>query len=543
MRTTPNDGGASTSIWIDADVPSYDTAPAAETDICIVGAGIAGLTTAFELARRGVRVTVLDDGPIGGGETGRTSAHLASAVDDRYYNIEDKFGVGGAKLVAESHATAIDYIEAMVRERSIACDFRRVDGYLITAPGERDDARVLERELAAAQRAGLSCELVDRAPVPFDSGPALRFANQAEFHPLVYLRAVAEGVIGAGGHIHTGVHVTSIDPGRPLRLNLAGERTMLARVVIDATNGAFTSALHLPLRQAAYRSYVLAFQIPDGAFPHALIWDTHDPYHYLRVARGPSGGEVLIVGGNDHRTGQGEPELQWKALENWSRRWFPKVGPVIARWSGQILEPADHLAHIGKSPDLEHVYIVTGDSGNGLTHGTIAGLMLPELLHGQAPRWARVYDPGRSHLHAAGTLLKEALHSSAPYVDWLRGGDVRSLEDIPHGEGAIVRRGLHLIAAYRDERGECHLRSATCPHLRGVVHWNAAERSWDCPCHGSRFDRYGRVVNGPAATDLAPLEAPATDREPVRDQPRVREERERALGLEPVPVMPIERDR
>jgi glycine/D-amino acid oxidase-like deaminating enzyme/nitrite reductase/ring-hydroxylating ferredoxin subunit len=541
MRTMPKDGGTSSSIWIDADVPSYDTAPEAETDICIVGAGIAGLTTAFELARRGVRVSVLDDGPIGGGETGRTSAHLASAVDDHYYELEAKFGAGGAKLVAESHATAIDYIEAMVRELEIDCDFQRVDGYLISPPGEHEDRRTLDREYAAAQRAGLECELVDHAPVPFDSGPALRFANQAEFHPLRYLRAVAEGVIAFGGHIHTGVHVEAVTPGRPLHVKLAGGRTMLARVLIDASNGAFTSQLNMPLRQAAYRTYVLAFAIPEGYIPHALIWDTLDPYHYIRVARGPHGGEMLIVGGNDHRTGQGEPERQWKLLENWTRQWFPRVGHIVARWSGQILEPADMLAHIGPSPDHAHVYIVTGDSGNGLTHGTIAGLMLPEMLHGQHPRWARVYDPKRSHLRAAGTLVKEAVQSSAPYADWLRGGDVRHLDDIPHGEGAVIRRGLHMIAAYRDEAGECHLRSATCPHLRGVVHWNAAEKTWDCPCHGSRFDRYGRVVNGPSSTDLAPIEAPAADKQPVRAP--VREEpRVETTAADEVPVRPLERE-
>jgi glycine/D-amino acid oxidase-like deaminating enzyme/nitrite reductase/ring-hydroxylating ferredoxin subunit len=515
MRTMPKDGGASSSIWIDADVPSYETPPEGDTDICVIGAGIAGLTTAFELARRGVSVSVLDDGPIGGGETGRTTAHLASAVDDRYYEIEKKFGEGGARIVAESHSTAIDYIEAMVRELEIDCDFQRVDGYLISPPGHRiDEHRMLDRELAAAQRAGLACQMIDSAPLPFDTGPALRFPNQAEFHPLKYLRALAQAVVAVGGKIHTGVHVHSIDPGQPLTIHHSGSRTMQARVAIDCTNGAFTSPLHLPLRQAAYRTYVLAFAIPPHTMPHSLIWDTADPYHYLRVARSPSGGDVLIVGGNDHRVGQDSPEQQWSDLEKWTRQWVPAVGHIVARWSGQVIEPADYLAHIGRSPDLEHAYVVTGDSGNGLTHGTIAGLMIPEMLHGKHPRWERVYDPKRSHVHAAGTLLKEAMQSSAPYTDWLRPGDVKSLDEIPHGEGATIRRGFHLIAAYRDESGQCHLRSATCPHLRGIVAWNTAEKTWDCPCHGSRFDRYGRVVNGPASQDLAPLEAPKPDRAP-----------------------------
>ena len=365
--------------------------------------------------------------------------------------------------------------------------------------------------------------MVAQSPLPFDTGPSLRFANQAQFHPMKYLRGLAAGVVDLGGKIHTGVHVTSVDKGQPLTLGLTssvGEGQMLARVAVDCTNGAFTSMLNMPLRQAAYRTYVIAFAIEAKSIPRALVWDTGDPYHYIRVARGADGGDVLVVGGNDHRVGQGTPEVQWNELETWSRQWIPQAGPVVARWSGQVIEPADMLAHIGRSPDMEHVYIVTGDSGNGLTHGTIAGLMIPEMMHGKHPRWERVYDPRRSHLHAAGTLLREVTQSSTPYTDWLRPADVRSVDDIPPGEGATMRHGLHLIAAYKDLSGECHMRSATCPHLRGVVRWNTAEKTWDCPCHGSRFDAHGRLLNGPAATDLMPVEAPAHDRTPeIADKP------------------------
>lgn len=534
MRTTPKSGGTTSSLWLDTDVPTFDRPPPPETDICIIGAGIAGLTTAFELARRGARVTVLDDGPIGGGETARTSAHLASAVDDHYSELEKTFGTGGAKIVAESHSTAIDYIEAMVRERGIDCEFQRVDGYLIQPPGHTRDTRFLEKELAAAQRAGLACEMVDSAPLPFDTGPSIRFANQAEFHPLKYLRGLAEGVLEMHANIHTGVHVVGIEPGEPLRVKLAGGHTMLARVVIDCTNGASSSYVHMHLRQAAYRTYCVAFELPNNTLPHALFWDTLDPYHYIRVANSANG-EVLIVGGEDHRVGHGEPGPQWKILEAWTREWIPVVGDVVARWSGQIIEPADGPAHIGRSPDMEHVYIVSGDSGNGLTHGTIAGLMLPEILGGHHPRWARVYDPRRNHLHSVGNLLREAVGSSAPYLDWLKSGDVSKLDDIPRGQGALVRRGLHIVAAYRDEAGSCHLMSATCPHLRGVVQWNNAEKTWDCPCHGSRFDRYGAVVNGPALTDLQPLEAPAHDRAPVA----AREDTPKDLTPDALPIVPV----
>jgi glycine/D-amino acid oxidase-like deaminating enzyme/nitrite reductase/ring-hydroxylating ferredoxin subunit len=523
MLTLAKDGGVSTSIWIDADQERYDSPPPHEVEACVVGAGIAGLTTALMLAREGVRVAVLDDGPIGGGETGRTSAHLASAVDDRYHALEARFGERGAQLVAESHAAAIDWIEATIREHGIDCDFRRVDGYLFAPPdrpGERAQ-RELDKELVAARRAGLVVERVDRAPLPFDAGPALRFANQAQFHPLRYLRGLAAAVIEAGGTIHTGVHALAIEPAHPLVVRISGGRTLLCRAAVDATSSSFTSPHGLPLRQAAYRSYCLAIPVAPGTIPHGLYWDTADPYHYIRVAPGDAPDrELVIVGGEDHRTGQGEPLEAWIALEQWTRRWLRLDGPVVARWSGQIIEPVDGPAHIGRSPELEHVYVVTGDSGNGLTHGTIAGLLIPELMRGHNPAWADVYAPNRSHLHALGALVREAAQSTVPYFGWLRAGEVHSLDEIANGQGALLRRGLHLIAAYRDPSGACHLRSATCPHLRGVVHWNPGEQTWDCPCHGSRFDPYGRVVNGPAAVDLTVIEEPVRPEEPVREPER-----------------------
>lgn len=519
MRAKPKDGGWTTSLWHDTRLPTFDTRPELETDVCVVGAGIAGLTVAFELVRQGVRVSVIDDGPIGGGETGRTTAHLASAVDDRLYRLEERLGARGARQVAESHAAAIDWIEMAVHELAIDCDFERVDGYLF-APG--DTSRELDKELVAARRAGLAVERVDRAPLAIDTGPALRFARQAQFHPLRYLRGLAEAIVERGGHIHTHAHVAAIKPGEPLTVELEGDRRMLCRIAIDATNATITSPIKLTIRQAAYRSYVIAFDLAPGSVPRALYWDTEHPYHYARVANGTFGRDVLVVGGGDHRTGRGDAARAWGDVERWGRSMFPIAGSVITRWSGQVLEPADGPAFIGKSPDLDHVYVVSGDSGNGLTHGTIAGMLLPELLRGRGSPWAAIYDPSRTHLHGFGTFVKQAAGSAVPYAEWLGRGDVATVDDIPCGEGAVVRRGLHMLAAFRDEAGVCHVSSATCPHMRGVVHWNAAEQSWDCPCHGSRFDAYGRVVNGPATKDLAaidePIHPPAV-REPVAALP------------------------
>jgi len=257
-----------------------------------------------------------------------------------------------------------------------------------------------------------------------------------------------------------------------------------------------------------------------GYVSHGLYWDVRQEaersegsaYHYVRLAkRHPidaslNGGEdeLLIVGGEDHRTGQDdEGEARWQRLEAWARHRFPKAGALVCKWSGQVWEPADKVAFIGKNPnDSDEVYIVTGDSGMGMTHGAIAALMLPELIEGRTHPWSKLYDPARVTLSGAD-LYQENLNTAMQYMDWLKPGDVESADEIESGSGALVRNGLMLNAVYRDESGSLHECSAVCPHLGGIVHWNSVEHTWDCPCHGSRFDVEGRVLTGPANAPLS----------------------------------------
>jgi nitrite reductase/ring-hydroxylating ferredoxin subunit len=274
---------------------------------------------------------------------------------------------------------------------------------------------------------------------------------------------------------------------------------------VDASNASITSRYDLPIRQAAYRSYVVGFDLAPGEIPHALYWDTEDPYHYVRLARGEGGREVLIVGGADHRTGHGDPTASWDALEAWTRQRIPGAGAVVSRWSGQIMEPSDALGFIGRTRSERNVFLVSGDSGNGLTNGAVAGLLLPALIRGESHLWAELYAPTRRH-RGLGTLVHESTISTVPYVDWLRPREVSSLSEIPPGHGAVLRHGRHRIAAYREPGGGCSLRSARCPHLSAVVRWNPIEHTWDCPAHGSRFDACGTLLNTPAASDLSPLD-------------------------------------
>jgi glycine/D-amino acid oxidase-like deaminating enzyme/nitrite reductase/ring-hydroxylating ferredoxin subunit len=498
---------ATRSLWTDhasLDPASFATslAPGTTTEVCVVGAGIAGLTTAYCLAREGLRVTVVDAATIGGGETGRTTAHLASALDDRFYRLEGMHGERAARLAAQSHAAAIDWIEELIAEQGIACGFRRLDGHLFLAP--EHEPVILQWELEAARRAGLTCDLVDQ--LTFGDrvvGPALRFADQAELHPLRYLAGLTRAAVLEGVNVHLGVHVEGVETaGNLLEVRITGDRKLVAEHVVFATNTPINNRFTLHTRQAAYRSYVIALPLPEGAALDGLYWDTGDPYHYVRAE-----GDLLIVGGEDHKTGQDDhPEQRWDALEHWVRERFSGLGPVRHRWSGQVMEPADSLAFIGKNPGEERVYVVTGDSGHGMTHGTLAGTLLTDLICARENAWAALYDPRRSALRGIKEMARETANVAAQYTDWVGAADVRSIDQIACGTGAIVRRGLKRIAVFRDERGACTALSAACPHLGGVVAWNSAEQTWDCPCHGSRFATDGTVLNGPAISGLEPVD-------------------------------------
>ena len=482
-------------------------------DACVVGAGIAGLTTAYLLTQAGKSVVVIDDGPLAGGMTEVTTAHLANAIDDRYFEIERLHGERGARLAAESHSAAINRIEAIAGKENIACDFARLDGYLFLPPGGEQE--VLDRELAAAHRAGLNdVQKIVRAPLnAFDTGPCLRFPNQGQIHPLKYLAGLAGAIERDGGRIFTETHADQVEGGSPAQIK-TGHHIISAGAVVIATNTPINDLVAIHTKQAPYMTYVIGVRVPRGSVTRALYWDTLDPYHYIRLQsmrKGSNGDnavsdwDLLIVGGEDHKTGQADDTQERHArLESWARERFPMMEQVVFTWAGQVMETIDGLAFIGRNPlDKDNVFIVTGDSGMGMTHGTIAGMLLTDLIVGRENPWATLYDPSRKPWRAGGTYAKEALNMAAQYTDWLTGGDVTSVDEIANGSGAVIRRGLTKVAVYRDDHGKLHEHSAVCTHLGCIVRWNRAEKTWDCPCHGSRFDSVGKLINGPANKELA----------------------------------------
>jgi nitrite reductase/ring-hydroxylating ferredoxin subunit len=295
------------------------------------------------------------------------------------------------------------------------------------------------------------------------------------------------------------------EEGQPCVIPTSGG-TVRAKEVFVATHSAFLNVSQWDLRVAPYTSYVLGVRVEDEV-PDALFWDDADPYHYIRietVGKGVSSHDVLIVGGEDHKTGQeNDANKRFGALERWTRHRFPMVERIEYRWSGEVLEPVDGLAFIGRNPlDAKNVFIATGDSGNGMTHGTIAGLLLTDLIMDRKNDWEAIYDPSRISLKALPTFAKENLNVALQYTDLVVAGDVDSADEIKPGTGAIMSRGLSKVAVYRDPEGAIHERSAVCTHLGCIVKWNTLENTWDCPCHGSRFDCLGKVIQGPANRDL-----------------------------------------
>jgi glycine/D-amino acid oxidase-like deaminating enzyme/nitrite reductase/ring-hydroxylating ferredoxin subunit len=505
------ESGKTASVWMSTfEVPQFKSLTSdEECDVCVIGAGITGLTTAYMLTRSGKNVIVVDDGSIGGGESARTTAHITNVIDDRYHRIESLHGKDNARLAAESQTAAIDTIEDIINTNKIDCDFTRLTGYHFFMPDE--NAEDLEKEYEACKRAGINVKINENPPIAsMGNYPCLEFPNQAEFHMLKYLAGLADAITKAGGKIYTQTHIQSIKDskdGSPATAETKDKLKITAKDIVVATNSPVSDYVKMHLKQVAHRTYVIGITVPKDSVPHGLYWDTEEPYHYIRLYKQQKN-DILIIGGEDHKTGQDDhPEKHFDNLVKWASEKFPVGGNVAYKWSGQVLEPFDGLSFIGKDPENpEHIYIATGDSGMGITHGTFSAVILDDLINGRKNKWAELYDPKRLKLiKNAPDYIKEGLNTAVQYIDIITPPEVSSVDEIVPGSGAIMGNGMNKIAAYKDENGTMYKFSAVCPHLKCIVEWNNVEKTWDCPCHGSRFDFKGKVINGPALADLKPV--------------------------------------
>lgn len=474
-------------------------------DAVVIGAGITGLTTAYKLSRRGKKVAVVEDRLINQGETSRTTAHLTYVLDTPYDEISRLHGFEAAHRAWQSHHHAIETLESIIHEEKIDCDFRRIPGYLFLGTSEKT-AEDLKKERDLLHRFGaVEVSLMVSPPLRSIAGPLLEIPNQARCHPGKYIFGLTSALHKQGVQIFTETPIKKI---KDHSVFTANGFEITARDVILATHSPIDQRA-IFLKEAPYQTYVIAGTVPRTSVPDGLYWDREDPYHYARLQELSEEEDLLLVGGEDHKTGQTELpyEEHFVRLDDWAFQHFPMIKKITDRWSGQVVEPIDGLAFIGKTPHQDHLYMATGFSGNGMTYGTLAALLISDLILGEENAWKDLYDPGRKNIRAAKEAVSENLNRVGQMAkDWLTGGDIHSVDELEPGEGGVLRQGLKKYAVYKDEQGEVSTYSAVCTHLGCIVHWNSVQKVFDCPCHGSRFDLKGQVVHGPAVKPLEPKE-------------------------------------
>jgi glycine/D-amino acid oxidase-like deaminating enzyme/nitrite reductase/ring-hydroxylating ferredoxin subunit len=498
-------------LWLKEKTPSFEALDNdLQCDVCVIGAGIAGLTTAYLLSKEGKKVVVVDMNEISHGETGHTTAHLTAALDDRYYELERIHGKDIARLAAQSHIEAIDQIEEICRSEGINAGFKRVDGYLVMPlykPKEDQDISLIDEEFKMAKDLGLPVEVADGAPVKgFDTRKCLVFRDQARIHPIKYLNGVVAALKRMNAKIFCNTRVVDVSENNgKCSVKTQGNNIITSNAVVVATNTPINTKVALHAQMAPYMTYVIAATFDK--FADILLWDGYwksdEPYHYIRLQE-EKDGNLIIIGGEDHKVGQSEDTNQhFEKLEEWAKKHLP-IKSVKYRWSGMVMEPYDHLAFIGKSPGQDNTYIITGDSGNGMTHGTIGGMLLTDLILHKKNKLEEVYSPTRARFKAAPELIKENVNVAGQYADHLK--VVNDEKQLMKGSGMVIAQGAQKVAVYKDEKGKVFKCSAVCTHMGCIVKWNPTKTSWDCPCHGSRFDKFGKVKHGPAVKDLEPVE-------------------------------------
>lgn len=504
------------SVWTQTfDVPRFASiSESLECDVCIIGAGISGLNCAYQLSKAGKSVVVLEGGIIASGETKSTTAHISVVIDSLYQNIVRLHGEDNARLVYQSLKTAVDEIEEIILTENIDCDFTRLEGCLFDS--KIDSHTDLQKEYEACLKVGFEdIDLIQNFPLLNGATTrAITFPQQAQFHILKYITGLVEACRKRNVRFHTRNHVTQITDGKRPIVHTNLGHVVKTNSVIVATNSPISDFVKVHTKQAPYRTYAIGLKVKKGTVPQALYWDTENPYHYMRLQDidMDSNGQIpidineqiLIVGGEDHRTGQSnDAKERFDRLEKYARAFFPDAGDVEFKWSGQIYESVDGLSFIGKDPAHDgNIYIATGDSGMSMSHATLSGLILKDFILGKNNFFADLYDPSRKVFNASFEYLKENVNSLSQYSSYITPPELNSPDDLKPGQGGVLVRDGYHVAVFKDEKGMLHEKSAYCPHMKGVVCFNALEKTWDCPVHGARFNLEGKVLDGPANENL-----------------------------------------
>lgn len=520
--------GGRDPVWLHED--KYENRPRFEplredikTDVCVIGAGIAGISVAYELVTRGKDVLLLDARDVLSGESGRTTGHLSNALDDHYVNILKKHGNYGAQAAADSHTWALNHVGKVAERLGIDCEYRHLPGYEISQ-FERSDSRHegdmkhLKEEAETAKKLGLDAKFEPDLSVrgwdgKIDQRGGTVFANQATFHPTRYLVGILNWLRERQNfRCFARTRVMSVD--EQSRVSMEGNTTSVkvkteGSCTVECNNA--VEATNIPLQKLSVvaeldynRTYAIAIRIPKGSVEDCLLYDSAEEYKYTRLTPCDAKDDYLIVGGCDHEVGRETSEGRFEELERWVRERFTRAGAVDYKWSGQINEPIDFMAFIGKNQGCQNTYIATGDSGNGLTHGVIAGRLIADEIVGQQNPWSKLYSPKRiSTIAKSLPLLAANVAEVNAQYKRLAQADIKDIEDLAPGQGGVLNPIMSKpIAVYKGEDGKVTEMSALCPHMKGVVCWNQTEKSFDCPVHGSRFSKDGLCLNGPAKANL-----------------------------------------
>ncbi len=504
-NTIPRDGALESPWQKEIAVPSSSRSVPAQTyDCLVVGGGITGVTAALLLQRSGKRTIIADAHCIGFGTTGGTSAHINTFADTTYKEAESAFGTEGAKLFADAINEGFNLIKKQIDDYQIDCDYESKLGYVYAE--NEEEAKMLDDIYNGAKQVGVEVEYTESVPTPVPFQKALLFDGQAQFHPLKYLTGLQSAYLAAGGVIREHTRVEQIEQKDGLHCS----GNIRARAVIYAT--------HMPpdinlfnFECAPYRSYVLAVKLRSGKYPNALIYDSQEPYHYVRSHR-IEDQQLLLIGGLDHKTGHEDPEKAFAGLEKYANRYY-NISSVKYRWSSQYYVPADGLPYIGKMPmAADGIYCATGYNGNGMMLGSIAGQILADLVSGSQSKYEKIFSPSRikpvdSFIEFVKENTDVAYHF---FADRFSFHDTDSLNRLQPGTGKLVEMDGQHIAAYKDGDGIIHALSPVCTHAGCIVNWNGEEKSWDCPCHGARYAIDGQVLTGPATKDLAKINSAET---------------------------------
>jgi glycine/D-amino acid oxidase-like deaminating enzyme/nitrite reductase/ring-hydroxylating ferredoxin subunit len=499
--------GNCTSLWQDSMepyVPVNKSKPNFLYDVIIIGGGVTGISTAFLLQQAGKKCLLLEAADIGFGTTGGTTAHLNTLLDTPYTIIQKKFGKEDAKLVARAVQTAIGLIHHNVTHYKIDCGFSAANAFLFAK--DEDQEKELADIIEATSDAGLDIEYSKEIPIPIPFKKAAKVRGQAKFHPLQYVYALADEFEKIGGVIIQNCRVIGIENNQS--------------VVAETVKGIFEAknviyATHIPpgvnllhLRCTPYRSYAMALTLKNKKYPADLAYDMYDPYHYYRT-QNVNGQDFLIVGGEDHKTGHGEnTDQSFLKLESHIRKYFD-VDEIHYKWSSQYFEPADGIPYIGHLPgQADNVFVATGYGGNGMTYSSVAALTLKEILLNEETKFSKLFDPNRLKPIAGFiNFIKHNADVAKLFVEkWFDRDKLHQLAELTPGEGKVVVFNNSKVGIYKDDNGILYAVNPICKHLKCEVKWNMSERTWDCPCHGSRYSYDGKMLTGPTDEDLEAIQ-------------------------------------